>query len=91
MGNILFEISSLHSNLRGLKSSDMIVIFESDDWGSIRVPSKQVYDILLQKGIPVDRSAYCKYDTLESSEDVTLLAEVLGKYKNKKEQLQSSP
>jgi hypothetical protein len=82
MGNILFEISSLHSNLRGLKSSDMIVIFESDDWGSIRVPSKQVYDILLQKGIPVDRSAYCKYDTLETREDITLLAEVFGKYNN---------
>jgi hypothetical protein len=76
------ELSMLHQNLRGLSSNDKIIVFESDDWGSTRMPNKQVYDTLLRKGIPVDRSAYCKYDTLESTNDIAFLAEVFSKYRN---------
>jgi hypothetical protein len=79
--NQLFR--NFHTNYFGKNFSKRIVVFESDDWGSIRMPNKKVYETLLKKGIPVDKSAYCKYDTLESGEDVTLLAEVFGKYKNK--------
>jgi hypothetical protein len=82
MSRLKSMISNFHTNFYGKKLSNRIIVIESDDWGSIRMPSKQAYDTLLQRGIPVDRSAYCKYDTLESNEDVTLLAEVFGKYKN---------
>jgi hypothetical protein len=82
INNIKLEFSSYFLNRRGLKTNKRIVVFESDDWGSIRMTNKATYNALLQKGIPVDKSVYCKYDTLESVDDVNRLAELFGKYKN---------
>lgn len=69
-------------NLKGAKIKQKCVIIESDDWGSIRMPDKQVYYNLLDCGIPVDRSAYCKYDTLENENDIDELVNVLISVKN---------
>lgn len=69
-------------NLRGKNTRQKILIIESDDWGSIRMPSKNVYERLLHLGIPVNQSAYCKFDTLESNQDLSNLLEVLSKVKN---------
>jgi hypothetical protein len=49
------------------------VVFESDDWGSIRMPSKKIYNNLLDKGIRVDRSVYDTFDILEQREDLEYL------------------
>jgi hypothetical protein len=80
--NIIFELSSLHFNLMGKNINDKIIIFESDDWGSTRMTSKRAYQELLEFGIPLYKSAYCKYDTLESALDLSSLAEVLSAHKN---------
>jgi hypothetical protein len=79
-------ISSFHTNLKGKNISQKIVVIESDDWGSIRMPNKNVFNKLLNSGIPVDKSAYCKFDTLESEEDVSFLLEVLSCVKNREGQ-----
>ena len=41
------------------------------------MPSKEVYEELLRRGIRVDRDPYCRYDSLESREDMARLFEVL--------------
>lgn len=70
-------------NMNGWTTSRKIVVFESDDWGAIRMPSKKDYDSLLAKGLPVDKSFYNINDSLESNDDVEALFDVLSKYKDK--------
>lgn len=66
--------------LPGFKTARKIVVFESDDWGSIRMPNKDVFDNL-KKILPnIDNLPYQKYDTLASSEDLEKLFEVLTKH-----------
>ncbi|UPT70026.1 MAG: polysaccharide (de)acetylase [Flavobacterium sp. JAD_PAG50586_2] len=70
-------------NFRGWSTKRKIVVIESDDWGSIRTPSKEVYDNLLSKGIPMDKSYFTKYDSLETQEDLQQLFAVLRSYTDK--------
>jgi hypothetical protein len=47
------------------------------------MPSKDVYDQFLKKGIRVDRDPYCRYDSLATPEDFEALFEVLNSVKDK--------
>jgi hypothetical protein len=76
------EIARHWRNLPGWTTKRKIIVFESDDWGSIRMPSKEVYNACLKAGYPVDKNVYEKYDTLESEVDLELLFELLRKYKD---------
>ena len=71
------------TNLPGWRTNRKIVVIESDDWGSIRMPSKQVYDNLSKAGIPVEKSHYNRFDSLESNADLERLYEVLAGFKDK--------
>ncbi|WP_016990256.1 hypothetical protein [Flavobacterium sp. ACAM 123] len=74
------------SNLPGWRTNRKIVVIESDDWGSIRMSSKNAYDTLLSKGLILDKGAgarYNKYDTLASAEDLNCLFETLNSVKDK--------
>ncbi|MGA9211155.1 hypothetical protein [Kaistella sp.] len=70
-------------NSRGSRIDSKIVVFESDDWGSIRIPSKDVRKQLLERGLIKDTDAFSKYDALETSEDYFALYEVFRKFKDK--------
>ena len=69
-------------NFRGWSTKKKYLIIESDDWGSIRMPSKKAYDILLKKGVSVSKSNYTKYDCLESNQDIENLFETLTSIKD---------
>ncbi len=71
------------SNLPGWRTDRKIVIFESDDWGSIRMSSKDAFRKLVDSGIPIQNNPYCKYDALESNADLENLFEVLERFKDK--------
>ena len=64
-------------NLPGWRTSRKIVIIECDDWGSIRIPSSEVYLNLLKSGLPMDRSRF-RLDTMETKEDLEQLFTVLS-------------
>lgn len=70
-------------NIPGWHTKRHIVVFESDDWGAIRMPSKDVYDQFLKEGISVDRDPYCRYDRLATKQDLERLFEVLDSVKDK--------
>lgn len=70
-------------NIPGWRTDRKIVVFESDDWGSNTIASAEHYERLLKQGIPVDRSAYNRYDTIERSADLEALFEVLNSVKDK--------
>lgn len=69
-------------NIPGWRTDRKIIVIESDDWGSIRMPSRKAYKQLVEKGIRVDQSIYDQFDTLEQREDLELLFNVLKKYKD---------
>ena len=59
-------------NCRGRKVNKQIVVIESDDWGSIRMPSKDVFAALKKQQIPVDKCDYCQNDSLASEDYLAL-------------------
>lgn len=58
-----------------------MLVIESDDWGSIRMSSKDAFQSLLKKGYCVDQCPYNIYDALESNQDLEMLFDVLGSVK----------
>ena len=68
---------SFITNILGWHTNRKIVVIESDDWGSIRMPSSEVYTSLLSRGIRVDNLVYNRYDSLACEEDLIALIETL--------------
>lgn len=73
----LVELKHYLSQIPGWHTRRHLVVIESDDWGSIRMPSKQVYEKLLKQGYRVDRCHFSHYDSLETEDDLVCLFEVL--------------
>lgn len=82
-GGIKSALSVHLSNIPGWNTKRKIVVIESDDWGSIRMSSKQAFLNLQNAGIPVDKNHYNLYDSLESNRDIEILFETLLKFKDK--------
>jgi len=76
------NLARILTNISGWTTNRKIVVIESDDWGSIRMPSKDVYEKCIQSGYPVDRIAYEKYDSIASMEDMEMLFETLKSHKD---------
>ena len=76
------KLKSTTCECRDFRTSRHLLVIESDDWGSIRMSSREAWEALKRKGYHVDERPYERYDILESEEDVTALAEVLLKYKD---------
>lgn len=70
-------------NLLGWKTDKKIVVIESDDWGTISIPTKKVRESLIKKGLNLSDSSFSQYDTLESENDFTALYEILSLHKDK--------
>lgn len=69
-------------NIPGWRTNRKIVIIESDDWGSVRMASKQAFNYFLTIGLPVDKCPHNSYDALESNTDLERLFDVLGSVKD---------
>lgn len=64
-------------NILGWRTKRKIVVIESDDWGSVRMPSREAYEKLLKAGIRVDKCHYCSNDSIASEIDLSHLFEML--------------
>jgi len=67
-------------NIRGWSTRRELLIIESDDWGSIRMPDKTTFNKLLSGGVRVDKCPLCTYDSIESEDDLKKLYEVLYEF-----------
>lgn len=76
------RIKTAYCERRDFRINRHFVVFESDDWGSIRMSKKKAWDELLRQGYAVDKRPYERFDTLESAEDLEALFNVLCKYKD---------
>ena len=69
---------------KGFRTNRHIVVIESDDWGSIRMPSLEVLHELQEKNVKFfTEIGYDKCDSLASNEDLEILMDVLSSVKDK--------
>ena len=69
-------------NIPGWSTSRKIVVFESDDWGSIRVRSNEDVAAMRRAGFNLDNSSFYQFDALECNDDLTALFEILSKHRD---------
>jgi len=82
--NLKKKITRNLLNIRGWQTNRKIVVIESDDWGTVRVSSKEAYRHFLKNGFPVNECPYNSNDMLESNQDIELLFEALAAVKDSK-------
>ncbi len=70
------------TNSRSWKPKSRIVVFESDDWGSIRLPGRKGLKQLADSGIRLDRSGYDRLDCLENGADLEALFNTLSDFRD---------
>ena len=71
------------NNIPGWRTPRKIVVVESDDWGSIRMPSKEILDQLEKKGFIPKNDYYNRFDSLASKKDLSNLFDILSTVKDK--------
>ena len=69
------------AQIPGWRTKRKILVIESDDWGSIRMPSNTAIKALCMKGLKFN-DPYNKYDSLASEEDLSCLFNVLMSFKD---------
>lgn len=81
-------LSKIKGNLRnmlGWRTDRRIIVIESDDWGSVRMPSNQAFRNLEAAGLDLisrDAGRYSRYDTLASESDLANLFELLSAFRD---------
>jgi len=81
----LISIRKNLSNIPGWQTRKKIIVFESDDWGSIRTSNIDAVNRLNAKGIDfvsLDARRYSYNDTLATSEDLSALFDLLISFKD---------
>lgn len=70
-------------NFPGWTTRKKIVVFSVDDYGNIRLASKQAKDNLKKAGLKLEGNRFDEFDALENKEDLTCLFEILTSVKDK--------
>ncbi|HKK87815.1 MAG TPA: hypothetical protein VJ917_03130, partial [Saprospiraceae bacterium] len=68
-------LSAIKSNWKGWRTKRKIVVLESDDWGSVRMPSKEIENKVIEAGFPIVNRPHERFDALESAQDFEALFE----------------
>lgn len=85
MNGLKKKLTDMAINLRGPRLGRNIVVFESDDWGNIRMPNKAMQDALSAKGFPFEKRHYERVDSIAREEDLEALYSLLYQFKDKNE------
>jgi hypothetical protein len=84
MINLIYTVKKHFLNIPGKRLDKRYIIFESDDWGSERIPSKDDLTYLTSSGIDVYSNPFNHLDSLESGDDLSALFETLIKFMDRK-------
>ena len=76
-------VAPYYRNWGGWRTRRKLLVIESDDWGSIRMPSRAVYERCLRAGYPVDQIAYERYDAPLSNDDLEYLFDLLASFRDR--------
>ena len=78
MALLLTQLKDKYISFRGFHTNRRLVVIESDDWGSIRMPSRTTFEALQALGDHPEKDAFLSNDSLESEADLQALYSVLG-------------
>jgi hypothetical protein len=70
-------------NILGKRTKGKRICFSVDDYGNVMLASKTARENLRRQGLDIDHSRFSMYDTLETSDDMNALYEVLSSVKDK--------
>jgi len=84
VGNIKQAVAVNVKNIIGWKTKRRIIVFSVDDYGNVRLDSKQARDRMFANGLK-PTSRFDVYDTLETSDDLSALYETLSSVKDRNE------
>lgn len=70
-------------NIPGWKTKRKILVIESDDWGSIRIPSAGVLEKLSKKIKKTDSNPFNLFDSLETEADLFAIYDVLKQFRDR--------
>ena len=77
MSGILTDLKNIYVAIRGFHTDRHLIVIESDDWGSIRMPSYGTFRHLQQCGDYPEKNAFLSNDCLETERDLRDLYKVL--------------
>lgn len=66
----------------GFRTTRKLIAFVVDDYGSIRISSRDSYENLVRYGLRLESSRFTRFDTLESNNDLEQLFEVLTSFRD---------
>ena len=82
MAFLLTKLKDKYISMRGFKTKRRLVVIESDDWGTIRMPSYNTFIRLQSLGDNPEKDAFLSNDCLESESDLIALFKVLNSVKD---------
>ena len=71
------------ANFRGWRTKRRLIVFESDDWGAIRMRDPEALRELQRQGVCLRSSPYDRLDCLENREDLEMLFNLLEGYRDR--------
>jgi len=80
--SLKYDITINIKNIPGNRIRRKLIVIECDDWGGIRMPSREVYNSLLRAKISIP-DEWSRIDTLADKQDLEMLFEVLLSVKDK--------
>jgi len=81
LSNIKNRVRAHLINYKGWSTKRKIVVFESDDWGAIRLPDITKIEEY-RKRYPNPKNPYLKYDSLASEDDLNVLFSLISDCKD---------
>lgn len=73
ISNIKKNLGAIKHNYGGWTTKRKILVIESDDWGSVRIPNKASYNALIDSGIPANKCPFLSVDNFEQIDDFQAL------------------
>lgn len=73
------------TNLLSWKSRRRLLVIESDDWGMIRMASREAFKRLQARGYAVHECPYNTFDTLEAADDLEALTDTLLGFRDQRQ------
>lgn len=70
-------LSQIYHSRKDWRTKEKIIVIESDDWGSRRMPSKEAFLEACKRSPKIQNCAFAKYDGLETSDDFVAIHELL--------------
>ena len=83
MASFLTKCKDKYISFRGFHTKRHLIIIESDDWGSIRTPSADIFHRLQEIGDHPEKDAFLSNDCLENEADLSALFDVLTSVRDK--------